>query len=184
MRFVSKSQIEGEKRLYARPFMQKLQDGREVSMKEVRDFMLSFLAEHETFSICSECPEYKGTKTVCCTGCPLHDMETGCTLRNTGCLGWTCNSLTKYLRKKGALGEFDTISAIFGGLDTFRGQYRIPDHEMIRLYEISWGLGLARAETVNDQYGIREETWTHEQETEAEERHYTPTLEGEGRKQL
>ena len=171
MRFVSKEMLKAEKRLYERPFMQKLQDGGEVSMKEVRDFMLSFLAEHETFSLCSECPEYKGTtnKTVCCTGCPLHDLETGCTLRNTGCLRWACRSLGAYLRKSGGWEEFCAMSAIFSGLDSFRGQYRLPDHTMTRLRELRWGGAVV--ETVENRFGMQEETWTHEQEMEAQNKH-------------
>ena len=173
MRFVSKKGLAAEDKLYERPFMKRLEDGGEVSMKEVRDFMLSFLAEYETFSLCSKCPEYKGTtnKTACCAGCPLHDMEAGCTLRNTGCLGWSCHSLGVYLRKNGGWEEFNAISAIFQGLDSFRGQYRLPDDMMIRLRDHPWGIGRARAETVEDGWSLREEAWTHEQETEAQDRH-------------
>ncbi|KKK69978.1 hypothetical protein LCGC14_2928650, partial [marine sediment metagenome] len=114
------------RKFFERPFMKRLLENEEVSMKEVRDFMVSILAEYKAFSLCSDCPEYQGPakKIGCCGGCPLHEAEVGCTLRNTGCLGWACNSLVEYLREKGGLTELNAMRSLFGDLDDRRGQCR------------------------------------------------------------
>lgn len=174
MRFLSKEQLKGEKKIFERPLMQRMTAGEEVSMKEIRDFLLAFLVEHETHTLCSNCPEHRGlrSKTACCEGCPLHDMGVGCTLRNSGCLTWTCEALRRHLEKRDGLEEIRVLGRIFGYLDTLRGERRIPDHVMIRLKEYRWGAGGFQAEPVDGaSREFQEETWTYEDSREAYKRH-------------
>ena len=163
----------GAIKLMERPLMQRLAVGGEVSMKEVRDFLLSLLNEYETSSLCSDCPEsdtaYK--ELACCHDCPNLDPGVGCLQRNTACLIWACGALERYLRSKRVYGEFNAVRSIFGRLDSWRGSYRIPDHILIRLEKCMWTSAGIQAVTIYGRPGnIWEESWDYGDEEKAREK--------------
>lgn len=129
-----------------------------ITMKEVRDHLLGFLEQHKTLELCANCPEHAkrapDNKTYCCAGCPLHSVETGCTLRNTACLSWCCVSLQEYLQAidEGVYEEYRVLQGLFSGLDTLRGYERYPDDVEVRvLYRkknSGWTIGTPYAEVI------------------------------------
>jgi hypothetical protein len=169
-----KNPTEADRRFLERPLIKKMLVGETASMKEIRDFILSFLAEHETLTICANCSRFPAprNKVACCDSCPLHDLEVGCTLRTTACLMWACGTIYERLKQRGAREEFGAIANAFGGLDRMRGSYRIPDDEEIRLEEHGWGRYGVRAKPVNGEIqDLQEKIWGAEDEKEARERH-------------
>ncbi len=169
----------GVQQLYLRPFMQLMLSGEEVSMKEVRDFLESWLAEKDTFSLCANCSvscsknESATIERSCCYGCPNLDLETGCTVRNAACLLWACGDFRDYIEKKKAYAELIAMRAVFERLDGYRGARRIPDHVMIKLVHngymrSSWFEAEPVSGTVSE---ARITMWTHKDELAANKRH-------------
>lgn len=140
------------------PTVERLILGETVGVQELREALVEFWQENDTFSLCGNCPvSYQTSAVGCCSSCVYHDIAKGCTLRNLACLMHTCGSLERKLKSEGLWESFEWFAKMmYRGLheqEPYFSRRRLPDKAQLHLVQDCSGPQPLSIRTVDDIQG-------------------------------